>query len=558
MRTFDAGRRYEPGLDVRNLGDVLKLLRGARPNGAIWPMLAARRSGKTWTLQALEHLLGPGAARFLDLRSGGDGATFDATAPAPCLLLDEPGPRLADAPRFLSRCAALHSSGIKILVAMTPGEWSLLEEADRPTALMTRKDLCYLRALADPEARRMARRKPWATRLLPLLPGPWRRNVFLLELLFETAEKEPELRGDVPALLRAAIAEADEAHHFYVRTVFGEGLDARQRGIVRDVARGRPVDDEQTGFLCKCGLLEKGARGVCLSDPVLADYLPPPLRIHHVSDIHVGDKAAASVDVKAKGPVGERLGLGVEAGLVRDTYLDHVRSLADRPHLVVVSGDVAERGDPGLYAEVKDWFATLRTLLAEHPHLGRDDPRVLLVGGNHDVDWGQALGAEGARRRHRPFAEAFVGFHHPHLEKPPEERPLSHVDYPDLGVSFLLLGSAEFGGEVEQDPERERLIGILNDLRQQVVDAKDLDETVAFLDRMARIDPGLVHKADLDRARNRAWLQPVRIAVLHHPVSPMPPTEVAHFAGLINAGQVKDMLLAKRFGLVLHGHMHTG
>ena len=70
------------------------------------------------------------------------------------------------------------------------------------------------------------------------------------------------------------------------------------------------------------------------------------------------------------------------------------------------------------------------------------------------------------------------------------------------------------------------MIGILNDLRR-FGDAKDLDEAVAFLDRMARIDPGLVHQDDLDRARGHAWHLPVRIAVLHHPVSPMPPTEVA-------------------------------
>ena len=52
--------------------------------------------------------------------------------------------------------------------------------------------------------------------------------------------------------------------------------------------------------------------------------------------------------------------------------------------------------------------------------------------------------------------------------------------------------------------------------------------------------------------------QPVRVAVLHHPVSPLPPAEVATLAGLINAGQVKEVLLAKGFALVLHGHVHTG
>ncbi|MFO0605182.1 MAG: metallophosphoesterase [Polyangiales bacterium] len=50
----------------------------------------------------------------------------------------------------------------------------------------------------------------------------------------------------------------------------------------------------------------------------------------------------------------------------------------------------------------------------------------------------------------------------------------------------------------------------------------------------------------------------MKIAVLHHPVSPLPDTEVARFGGLLNAGAVKEALLAKGFHLVLHGHVHRG
>jgi 3',5'-cyclic AMP phosphodiesterase CpdA len=559
MAIFRAGRGYERKLDVRDHEDLLQLLEHGKPNGTLWPLVAARRAGKTWTLRALEHAMGKQDAHFIDLRT--DGEVFDAEPQARCLLLDEPGPRLKNAKTaktFIARCGTLHTRGIKLLLAMSPGEWGLLERADRASRRVDRKDLHYLDPLTATQAGAIAARAAWSAAILPGLPEPWRRHPFLLELVLEVAEKNPGLRGDIARLVEAALVVAGDASHFYVKAVFHNGLSNMQRQAVRDAARRHAVGGEACELLRRCHLLEGQPRGFRLSDPILADHLPPPLRIHHISDIHVGDKAAASVDVKAKGSVGERLGEGVKAGLVRDAYLDHVRALANPPHLVVVSGDIAERGDPALYAEIQGWFATLRTLLAEHPHLGPDDPRVLVVGGNHDVDWGQALGVEGARRRHRPFAEAFEGVPRPSLERPPEDRPLAAVDYPDLGVSFLLLGSAEFGGEVEEDPERKRLLGILDELRRQVVDAKDLDEAAAFLDRMARIDPGLVHKADLDRARGVAWLLPVRIAVLHHPVSPMPATEVAHFAGLINAGQVKDMLLARHFGLVLHGHMHVG
>ncbi|MCB9566165.1 MAG: hypothetical protein H6710_02935 [Myxococcales bacterium] len=80
------------------------------------------------------------------------------------------------------------------------------------------------------------------------------------------------------------------------------------------------------------------------------------------------------------------------------------------------------------------------------------------------------------------------------------------------------------------------------------------------LRRLGRLDPGLVHSADLHRLRARRWEleAPIRIAVLHHPVSPLPTiTDVAPYAGLINAGAVKDALFDRRFALVLHGHQHA-
>jgi len=77
---------------------------------------------------------------------------------------------------------------------------------------------------------------------------------------------------------------------------------------------------------------------------------------------------------------------------------------------------------------------------------------------------------------------------------------------------------------------------------------------------LERIDPGLVHKRDLDRVTGHDWSASlVRLAVLHHPLSPVPAgLEIANFSGTLNAAQVKDALLSKRFCLVLHGHVHAG
>jgi hypothetical protein len=148
-------------------------------------------------------------------------------------------------------------------------------------------------------------------------------------------------------------------------------------------------------------------------------------------------------------------------------------------------------------------------MLAEHSHPGfqngkggKGPPRILLVGGNHDVNWQEVFGPAGA--------------------------------------------------------VWERLLNLLEEMRQAAVNHASIEEVVKRLKHLSRIDPGLVHDEDLIKAGKHSWEQPVRIAVLHHPVSPLPATEVAHFAGLVNAGRVKNLLLEQRFCLVLHGHMHFG
>jgi hypothetical protein len=577
MMTFNATRRdYNRQLDVRinYHQDLAKRLQDSRPNGPFWLLLAARRMGKTWTLQGIRDQLGGTNGTFLDLRT--ESAVLDDEPPSFHLLLDEPGPLLdkADsAAAFLQRCAELWKRGVKILLALCPAEWALLKKADEATRRVDPRDLLFLEPLTPEQAKKLAKRATWTRTILQQLgdDSPWRRSPFLLEHLLEVAEGRPNLRKDLPCLLEAAITGAGAENRLYLATVFDKGLTEDQREVVRAVARSRQADREACDFLCKSGVLEKQKNRFVLTDPVLAHYLPPPLRIHHVSDIHVGPKTSAATDVKLQDSIGDLLGAATGAGPVPGTYLHHLRSLGGsgtHPHLVVFSGDIAEWATVDQYREFAEWFKGLRSLLADHPHLG-NEPRILFVGGNHDVDWQKVLGMEGARDRHKPFAEAFKDFPHPHLEKAPNERTIGEavVEYPRLGVAFLLLGSAEFGGEVMtgKDPEQLDLLKRINDLRDALLKAATKDdakekEITDLLKQLARIDPGLVHKEDLVRARGFGWTEhmPVRIAVLHHPVSPLPVTEINHFVGLLNAGEVKQALFEKQFCLVLHGHLHMG
>jgi 3',5'-cyclic AMP phosphodiesterase CpdA len=578
MTTFNAARRdYDPNLDVREKyhDDLAQRMKNDKPHGPFWLLLAARRMGKTWTLEGVRHCLAGATGTYLDLRS--EGGVLDGEPPSMYLLLDEPGRQLQStdsAAVFINRCVELRRQGKKILLALNPAEWSLLKQADQTSKRVDYRDeLPPLTQLTDDQVTHLAGRQPWAKTLVRQYgtENPWRRTPFLLEHLLEVAERTPMLRKDLPKLQEEAIIQAGGPTRVYVEALYHRGLSEAQRETVRAVARRREADREACELLCRGGVLDKQGKHYVLADPILADHLPPPLRIHHISDIHVGPKAAAATDVKLTDVIGKVLGDATGAGPVRGTYLHHVQALAGngtRPHLIVVSGDIAEWATVEQYREFAEWFKRLRGLLAPHPHLG-DEPRVLFVGGNHDVDWNQALGTAGARERHKPFAEAFKDFPHPHLEKAPDERKAEDavVEYPRLRVAFLLLGSAEFGGEVMpgNDPEQRELLNRIEALRADLLTAAKKDdakekEVDALLKRLARVDPGLVHKQDLVRAQGYGWddQMPIRIAVLHHPVSPLPVTEINHFVGLLNAGEVKQALFEKQFCLVLHGHLHMG
>lgn len=298
--------------------------------------------------------------------------------------------------------------------------------------------------------------------------------------------------------------------------------------------------------------------GYRIADPVIAAHLPPPLRIHHVSDVHVGARAASRVYAGGSA-VSDHLADAAGRAPIRESYREHLSERAGQgtaPHLVVVSGDLVETGADGEFAAARAWIESLRPSLAEHPDLRADDPRILLVGGNHDVDWTQTRGQAGARARHLPFARAFHDFPRPRLEEPPEARPLTAVRYADAGVVFVLLGSAEFGGELDDD-----LIALLDRARERSLESGargQAEEAQRLRDRLGRVDPGLVHQRDLGRLRGERWPESVRIAVLHHPLSPLPSSvDVVPYAGLVNAGAVKDALIDRQFCLALHGHLHS-
>ncbi len=581
---FNTQLSYRRSLDVRSWEALAELVSGSEPSGLFWPLVGTRRSGKTWALRGVLAQLGKDKAeihrldhcrRLEDLKVGA----------CPVLLIDEPGTHLfevsnigtgcvrvpdrAKIRQFIERCQCWRNAEKSILVAMTPAEWAALR-SENPVYIDPRDLQEHLSPLSREQASELARSSQ-AKQLLAHVPERWKGNPFLLELLLSQAEQRgdferPADQASIERLVQATTREANKAPGWnYTTYVFYEGLSREQQDEVRRVARCEPPKDADTlTRLQQVGLLiptKSGNHPLEIGDPVIAQHLPPAFRIHHVSDVHVGRKSASRANVSGAGRTAVHLGKAVGQGPVRESYTEYIQQCANKqcgPHVLVISGDLVETGSTEELNEAKQWIKNIRESLQSHVSLGPNDPQVLVVGGNHDVDWTQTRGAAGARKRHLPFAKAMDSIPRPKLEEPPEGRELEVVRYRDAGIAVVLLGSAEYGGELED----QSVIGMIDEARKRAVEAGETgtaEEAQKLRDRLGRLDPGLVHSQDLSRLRGYNWRDSaVRIAVLHHPVSPMPSiTDVAPYAGLLNAGAVKDAMIEAKVSLVLHGHQHS-
>lgn len=568
MSVYTPSGAYRQELDIRCPagrvpGWARPLAEGRPPNDSAWLVVMGRRAGKTWLARGISQARGPQErTRLVDLRPGPSAARKagvgcllgGASAPAvpeDVLLVDEPAlPEGQDKPAAaLARgLRALRDAGVVPVVFATPNEYSMLIGHLGPDAP---KDVIMPPSLEDAEIARMTARAPdWAPGVAAALrayQAEWLRTPFLLELALHIAEDDPDLRSDIPRLATTAIDTAIHEHQ-YREQLFGKGLAAGQRAALR-ASRWRAAGisipgTEQPGVL---------ARTPIPDDPVIADHLPEVLRIHHISDLHQGGSLRATVDAKDRGGTGRGLARLAGEGTPLTSYLDHLRQLSANgmaPHLLIVSGDIVDRaGDDEQGRQALSWLRSIEPHLADHPDLREDDPRVVLVGGNHDVAWDRCLDSHG-ETRHEWFAATFGDYPHPDLHLPEHRDRRLFLKYHNAALRIALLGSAESGGEPAHDDDRERLRSYL----ERLANANDEDDVGELVRSFERVDPGIVAREILDRLTPAESY--LTIATLHHPVSPVPTVEVSPYSGLVNAGQVKRALIAARTALVLHGHTH--
>jgi hypothetical protein len=570
MTSYSPSRAYEPQLDVRFTGGVdppwaVPVIEGRPPNSQCWLVVVPRRGGKSWFAAAVRRSrerAEAGTTDIVDLRGSaltakrarvysvlmGSGKKMQLPPRDGILIIDEPGPAVQgdNAAKFAAGLVRIREAGALPVVLLTPGEQQMLVPHLETDA---EKDVIFPPGLLRVEANRMAERAPqWGPVVVDeigQIDPQWLRSPFLLELLLHVAEQQPALRADVPRLLRTAMGVANSTYQ-YLEQLLKNGLTGQQRADLRAV-RWR---DAGIDMSAAADTLVR--RTTIPNDPVVEGHLPEVLRIHHISDLHHGGTLRANVDAKDKSLAGRHLAQLAGAGTPLDSYLAHVTQLASRnqaPHIVLVTGDVVNRPDDASGETARAWLQKLHDLLAPHPDLAPGDPRIVLVGGNHDVSWDLCLDPD-RHARHTWFATAFAGYPHADLHLPAGAARRLEVRYPAAGLRLLLLGSAESGGEAVSDEDAK----LVQEFEAKLATEADEFAIRELVHKLERIDPGIVSRAILDRVTPEPGM--LTFAALHHPVSPVPAVEVAPYSGIVNAGQAKRVLATARTALVLHGHTH--
>jgi len=167
------------------------------------------------------------------------------------------------------------------------------------------------------------------------------------------------------------------------------------------------------------------------------------------------------------------------------------------------------------------------------------------------VSWDLSLDRR-QEARHQWFAETFADYPHPDLHQPDQRTRRLFVTYPDAGLRVALLGSAESGGEASSDQD----LALLDEYQARFEKAEEADAIRELIHGFERLDPGIVARGILDRLVPEPGY--LTMAVLHHPLSPVPSVEIAPYTGIVNAGQAKQVLISAGTALVLHGHTHLG
>jgi 3',5'-cyclic AMP phosphodiesterase CpdA len=289
-----------------------------------------------------------------------------------------------------------------------------------------------------------------------------------------------------------------------------------------------------------------------------------PLRIIHISDLHFTSSSAPSAHLEEKVKVP-----GLSKNLKdspEEVFLKDLESMFQKkkepedkwPKAVIVTGDIVDKGgtDKGTDGHGEfDKAVKFLNDLAIVLKISKD--RILVLPGNHDVDWSPGLSQ---LERFKNYITATEEFSSPTITNNklnPHHSDLSTIRE-GVSLELMLFVSPTFSGV--SDPSNESFIARIKDI------LKDMDEDVrAKIEESLRASQGSLDIATLGRHQRHELRLPIdqdpeqkiRIAALHHHLLPDPQIEVAQFESVLDAGKVLESLINDQYDLVLSGHKHN-
>jgi 3',5'-cyclic AMP phosphodiesterase CpdA len=286
------------------------------------------------------------------------------------------------------------------------------------------------------------------------------------------------------------------------------------------------------------------------------DWKPDMLSILHISDLHFGRAFRFQSKMIRSGPppvfepfgslakLGDLLALDLERISADPQLPPNIRSLASRVDVVVISGDIANSGgrDRALplrdggptdeYEQAAEFVATLvgaiNGLRQKESLLPLDaTERVLVVPGNHDVNWDEPPDSPDRFLGYAKFWRRVTGSR-AYFDCPPNEimvRTLIEVD----GTALAIVGFNSC--TVTAEPIQLREIGLVEDAQ------------LSFCERFLQ---GLSQEPDR------------KVAIFHHhPIYiPALAAGIENYDAMLQAGKLLSYLQHRQFDLILHGHKH--
>ena len=276
--------------------------------------------------------------------------------------------------------------------------------------------------------------------------------------------------------------------------------------------------------------------------------MPETLVLHVISDLHFG---ALKYTPENKIPLLDKT---FDKKHNAQHYLDYLQQQKsiELPDIVLIPGDLTSYASEDEFYAAEDFIKQLSKRLKDKPST-IEKHRIVIVPGNHDLDWSHDNHEEKIRRYSR-FAE-LVCAEDDVMATHARKHSDRFWDYGDDANLFVyLFNSVKLGGE--QDPEIKR---IYEGLANPLLDGAPRSNVVQELKKIGRMDAGYIEEeeiANFCKAAKRVPKERIKIALLHHNISSVPSNDAEKFDTILNAGVFKAHLMNQGVDFVVHGHRH--